>query len=169
MSRYHRLPYPSFPSTRRASPAAGSGSNRPAFTVIELIICMGVVAILCGILLPSVRATRQAAQRVSCASGMRQIGVGLSMYANTNSDRICRSVNAEGSTPQRQELMAVRLRNGVASAGPNGWDGLGLLVAWIFMSGFAQTLTRASVEAVGFGTVLGGAEKDQKALREIAP
>ena len=129
MSRYHRLPYPSFPSTRRASPAAGSSPNRPAFTVIELIICMGVVAILCGILLPSVRATRQAAQRVSCASGMRQIGVGLSMYANTNSDRICRSVNAEGSTPQRQELMAVRLRNGVASAGPNGWDGLGLLVA----------------------------------------
>jgi len=50
------------------------------------------------------------------------------MYANTNAERICRSVNAEGSTPQRQELMAVRLRNGLASAGPQGWDGLGLLV-----------------------------------------
>ncbi len=126
MSRYHRLPYPSFPSSRRASSGARSGSG---FTVIELIVCMGVVAVLCGILLPSLRATRQAAQRVSCASNMRQIGVGLSMYANTNGDRICRSVNAEGSTPQRQELMAVRLRNGLASAGPQGWDGLGLLVS----------------------------------------
>lgn len=128
MSRYHRLPYPSFPSTRRASSAAGAGPRRAAFTVIELLVCMGVVAILCGILLPSLRATRQAAQRVSCASNMRQIGVGLSMYASNNDDRICRSVNAEGSMPQRQELMAVRLRQGRASAGPQGWDGLGLLV-----------------------------------------
>jgi len=65
---------------------------------------------------------------------------------------------------QKHEHRAVGRWQGVTAG-----VGLGLLVAWIFMSGFAQTLTRASVEAVGFGTVLGGAEKDQKALREIAP
>ena len=128
MSRYLRLPYPLFPTASRAPTDAGCRSNRAGFTIIELIVCMGVVAILCGILLPSLRATRQAAERVSCACNQRHIGVGLSMYANNNNDRICRSVNAEGSTPQRQELMAVRLRQGRASAGPQGWDGLGLLV-----------------------------------------
>jgi prepilin-type N-terminal cleavage/methylation domain-containing protein len=36
------------------------GNRRLGFTVIELIVCMGVVAVLCGILLPSLRATREA-------------------------------------------------------------------------------------------------------------
>jgi type II secretory pathway pseudopilin PulG len=129
MSRYLRLQYPLFPTASRASTDAGCRSGRAGFTVIELIVCMGVVAVLCGILLPSLRATRQAAQRVSCASNMRQIGVGLSMYANNNNDRICRSVNAEGGMPLRQELMAVRMRIGLQGAGPDGWDGLGLLVS----------------------------------------
>ncbi|NBQ14677.1 MAG: type II secretion system protein [Proteobacteria bacterium] len=129
MSRYLRLPYPLFPTASRASTDAGCRSSRAGFTVIELIVCMGVVAVLCGILLPSLRATRQAAQRVSCASNMRQIGVGVSMYANNNDDRICRSLNAEGGMPKRQELMAVRLLSGVPSGGPDGWDGIGLLVS----------------------------------------
>ena len=129
MSRYLRLPYPLFPTASRASTDAGCRSSRAGFTVIELIVCMGVVAVLCGILLPSLRATRQAAQRVSCASNMRQIGVGVSMYANNNNDRICRSLNAEGGMPKRQELMAVRLLSGVPSGGPDGWDGIGLLVS----------------------------------------
>ena len=109
------------------SGASGAFASQRAFTVIELIVCMGIVAVLCGILLPSLRAAREASCKLHCGSNQRQIGTAIVAYGMQSNSRIPLSVNAEGQHPRRQELMASRLKEGFMP-GSAGWDGLGFLV-----------------------------------------
>ena len=109
------------------SGASGAFASQRAFTVIELIVCMGIVAVLCGILLPSLRAAREASCKLNCQSNERQVGTATVAYGIQSNSRVPPSFNAEGTNPLRQELMASRLQGG-GLPGNAGWDGLGLLV-----------------------------------------
>lgn len=55
---------------------------RRGFSLIELMVVIGTIAILIAFLLPSLQMARQHAMRVQCMSNLRQIGHGLVMYAN---------------------------------------------------------------------------------------
>ncbi len=59
-------------------------SRRRAFSLIELLVVVGVVSVLLAILVPTLRKARQVASRVSCAHNLKQIGLGMSMYLNDN-------------------------------------------------------------------------------------
>jgi prepilin-type N-terminal cleavage/methylation domain-containing protein/prepilin-type processing-associated H-X9-DG protein len=67
-----------------ASITVSRRNSNTAFTLVELLVVIGIIALLISILLPSLAAARAAAASTASLSNLRQLGIGLVMYKNDN-------------------------------------------------------------------------------------
>jgi prepilin-type N-terminal cleavage/methylation domain-containing protein len=81
-------------------------SRRKGFTLIELLVVTGIIALLIGIIVPSLASGRKSAERVVCAGNLRSICLALVFYADSNDDWLPPGVQTVDESHDRLDLSA---------------------------------------------------------------
>lgn len=92
-ARRFRGKHPPVPRTAIA-PTLSLRLGRAGFTLLELLVVIGIVAVLLAILLPTLSRIRESARQVVCSNNLREIGSGLVLYANDSDGWVPRDFTA---------------------------------------------------------------------------
>jgi prepilin-type N-terminal cleavage/methylation domain-containing protein/prepilin-type processing-associated H-X9-DG protein len=101
-----------------------SKRERAAFTLVELLVVIGIIAVLIGVLLPVLSAARRAANLVACSSNMRQVGLALLNYSQAN----------KGYLPAAM-TWGERFKAGPVDTGPGVAPSYGAVYWWMKLQG----------------------------------
>ncbi len=93
--------------------------ERAGFTLVEMLVVIGIISILAGITIPAITGQTRAARRINCASNLSQIGKGLYTYMD-NWDRMFIANRPAGVSPQRKTASGAAIATFVAA----GYDDL---------------------------------------------
>jgi len=74
-------------------------AEKVGFTLVELLVVIGIIAVLIAILLPALNKAREASNRTACLSNLRTLAKAMMMYAGENKDRLPNSVQPSSLQP----------------------------------------------------------------------
>lgn len=121
--------------SRRMGHGAARTSLRSAFTLVELLVVIGIIAVLISILLPTLSKAREAANRAACLSNLHQIHALLEMYAIQNKDQVPLGFSGGKNAAATEASNYYLTRATPAGGAPDGdppqkvrYMGLGLLI-----------------------------------------
>jgi prepilin-type N-terminal cleavage/methylation domain-containing protein/prepilin-type processing-associated H-X9-DG protein len=125
-------------------PSSTPSSRRAGFTLVELLVVIGIIALLIAILLPALNAARRQANQVKCLSALREIGNAFALYAH----------NYNGYYPAARDHVA---------ATSAGWQRWPALVA-PFVSANRQFSNYMDINAIRTNSVLWGCPEWRRAF-----